>query len=200
MRVELGRYHSSGLSFYSICTRRCYGEQTFAPQLNVDRPAWIRCLRKAWTIAAERATHVVTPTPVSAEWFADIFPAQRDKIDVVPFFLPDVAAICAGSMEAKLQSKGPVRVIFVGKEARREGLNVLHVRLLPCHQRYSQIVPGTGRSRMLDGPVSSGWLGAHRGPAPDVHALMRQADVFAFPTKVEAYRVRAGEGLAAGSP
>ena len=99
-------------------------EQTFAPQLNVDGPAWIRRVRKTWTIAAERATRVVTATPVSAEWFADIFPAQRDKIDVVPYFLPDLTAISAASMEAKLQSTGPVRVIFVGKQARRKGLDV----------------------------------------------------------------------------
>ena len=51
---------------------------------------------------------------------------------------------------------------------------------------------------MLDGPVElpAGW--EHIAYAPDVHALMRQADVLAFPTKEEAYGLVLVEGLAAG--
>ena len=195
---ELDVIYSSGLYPSTDLHTPVLWEQTFAPQLNVDGPAWIRCLRKAWTIAAERATRVVTPTPVSAEWFADIFPAQRDKIDVVPFFLPDVTAICAASMEAKLQSTGPVRVIFVGKEARRKGLDVLARAFASLPSAIQSQLRVQVVSRMLDGPVELpvGW--EHIAYAPDVHALMRQADVLAFPTKVEAYGLVLVEGLAAG--
>ena len=52
-------------------------------QIVRDAPTlWINTLSRG----TDRRTRLPsTATPVSAEWFADIFPAQRDKIDVVPF-------------------------------------------------------------------------------------------------------------------
>ena len=115
-----------------------------------------------------------------------------------PVLLPDVTAICAASMEAKLQSTGPVRVIFVGKEARRKGLDVLARAFASLPSAIQSQLRVQVVSRMLDGPVElpAGW--EHIAYAPDVHALMRQADVLAFPTKVEAYGLVLVEGLAAG--
>jgi glycosyltransferase involved in cell wall biosynthesis len=173
-------------------------EQTFAPQRGVVAAAWTRRMRADFTLGAERAQRIVTATDVSASWFRRVFPGAAHKLSVIPYYLPDVTAIASEALEYKAEVTGPVRVLFVGKEARRKGLDTLVAawdELAPRIRPHLQI---TVVSAMLDGAVDlpRGWT--HIEYAEDLPALMREAHVLAFPTKREAYGLVLVEALAAG--
>lgn len=173
-------------------------EHTFAPQLGVDEQEWRRHWRRTAVLAAAAATQVVTATELSAQWFADMFPEHAAKVHVIPYYLHETRAIDPARLRAKAEHAGPVRLLFVGKQGRRKGLDTL-VRaweLLSTSDRARVSVRVI--SAMLDGPVELPPTWEHSHHVPDVVTAMEDAHVLVFPTKVEAFGLVLVEALAAG--
>lgn len=173
-------------------------EQTFAPQLDYPGDEWRRRVRRACTRAAHEATRVVTATDVSAGWFAEIFPEAADKVRVAPYFLPDLKLISDEALTEKSVSKSKLRVLFVGKEARRKGLEsvVAAWQLLTPSARDG--ISMRVVSQMLDGKVR---LPSDWDCTPfvdDMQKEMQSAHVLVFPTRHEAYGLVLVEAMAAG--
>jgi len=173
-------------------------EQTFAPQRGVDVRAWIALQRQEHMRAATGATRVVTATHVSAQWFCRIFPEHAHKINVVPYYLPHLSPASVTVANKKAHEDQHVRVAFIGKEARRKGLETLAEAwpLLSPEARSSLQV--TVVSAMLDGRVSLPPEWTHHDFVSDVTEVLRNAHVLAFPTQREAYGLVLVEGMAAG--
>ena len=168
-------------------------EHTFAPQRGSDEAAWHALLRQDHMLAATGATRVVTATEVSAQWFRRVFPEHAAKVRVVPYYLPHLIAADRPAAES-----GTIKLLFVGKQARRKGLPVLAAAWELLSVAARQQLEVTVVSAMLDGniPLPAAWV--HHNTVPDVSAVMREADVFVFPTQHEAYGLVLVEALAAG--
>lgn len=173
-------------------------EHTFAPQRGIPEAVWVQQLRAAHLRAATEATRVVTATDVSVDWFRKVFPEFADKITAIPYYLPHLSLPESSALEKKAADSGKLRVVFVGKEARRKGLDSLVAawQLLDADTQGKlsfDVVTG-----MYDGPVELPADWKLHDSVPDVMVLMRDAHVLAFPTKHKAYGLVLVEGLSAG--
>jgi glycosyltransferase involved in cell wall biosynthesis len=174
-------------------------EQTFAPaEYGHDEDAWLREMRVLRAEAAERAAFVVTATEASAAWFERAFPDHARKLRVIPYLMTDVESASDALLEAKANETDRIRLLFVGKEARRKGLETFIAawQLLgrASRQRFDVHVV----SSMLDGPVTLPPEWRHSRHVHDVHACMREAHALVFPTRREAYGLVLPEAMAAG--
>jgi glycosyltransferase involved in cell wall biosynthesis len=173
-------------------------EQTFAPQLGIDRDQWRRHWQRAAAHPAAAATRVVTATDVSAEHFAELFPAHAGKIHVIPYFLAHARAIPLELLEAKSDTIQPLRLLFVGKEARRKGLDTLVDAWSLLTASVQRRVSVRVISAMLDGAIALPGEWEHARHVTDMTAAMEAAHVLVFPTKREAYGLVLVEGMGAG--
>jgi glycosyltransferase involved in cell wall biosynthesis len=173
-------------------------EHTFAPQLDADAGVFMQRWRARAGAIVERAARVVTATDVSAEWFARMFPGAASKIHSVPYYLPELRGIATDALADKQRESARVRLLFVGKQARRKGL----LQLVAAWERLDrasqaqfdvQII-----SALLDGPVSLPRAWHWQAHVPDVQAWMQQAHVLVHPALSEAFGLVLVEGMAAG--
>ena len=174
-------------------------EQTFASATyDADADAWRSRLQRDYREAVVRATRIVTATDYSADVFREHFPNEASKVAVVPYFFPQLDIRREEEVSAKYEGDGPVEVLFVGKAARRKGLDTLcsALRLLPPERRAQLRV--TAVSALLDGPVDFPPDVVHHAFVPNLNALFRRAHVFVFPTKEEAFGLVLVEAMAAG--
>jgi hypothetical protein len=173
-------------------------EHTFAPKRGDDEALWHQQLRAAHLRAAGEATRIVTATEVSTAWFRRVFPEHAHKISTIPYYMPHLAPLGAAALQRKAADSGKLRVLFVGKQARRKGLDSLVAAwpLLTAETRAQLSVCVV--SGMYDGPIALPPEWTHHSSVPDVMPLMHDAHVLAFPTKHEAYGLVLVEGLAAG--
>jgi glycosyltransferase involved in cell wall biosynthesis len=173
-------------------------EHTFAPQLDADEASYVRDWRARASPIVEQAARVVTATDVSAEWFARMFPAAASKVRSVPYYLPELAGLAAAAMDDKQRDSSRIRLLFVGKQARRKGL----LQLVAAWERLDrssraqlevQVV-----SAMLDGPVTLPAEWHWQAHVPDVQVCMRRAHVLVHPALSEAFGLVLVEAMAAG--
>lgn len=173
-------------------------EQTFAPQLGADLDDWRRHWRRVAAYPAAAATGVVTATQVSAEWFAQLFPSHAAKIHVVPYYFPRTRPISPANLAAKADGERPLQLLFVGKEARRKGLETFVRAWTLLSARTRSRVSVRVISAMLDGPVKLPAAWEHSNQVPDIASVMEAAHALVFPTKREAFGLVLVEALAAG--
>jgi glycosyltransferase involved in cell wall biosynthesis len=171
-------------------------EHTFAPQPHADEQAWIRLWRRAQV--AERATRIVTATPFSGQWFARIFPSEVGKLRVVPYYFAGLSAIPPGALHAKLDDRDRLRVIFVGKQARRKGLPALTAAWEQMPDELRARIDVHVVSAMLDGRVPLPGTWRYDPFLSDVQSAIERAHVLALPTHSEAFGLVLVEALAAG--
>jgi hypothetical protein len=129
-------------------------EHTFAPQRGTDAAAWHVLQRTEHLRAATRAARVVTATEVSADWFRRIFPELAHKIAAIPYYLPHLTGVSEALVAQKARDAQQLRVVFIGKQARRKGADTLAAAwpLLSADVRAQLSV--TVLSGMYDGPVA----------------------------------------------
>jgi len=173
-------------------------QQTFAPaSLGIDLPAWRAATRKARCNAVARADRIVVPSAVSLAHLHDLFPAARERASILPYYLPGLEPLAADALAAK-SGPGPLRVVFVGKQARRKGLPALVAAWQLLDTRTKNAIDVTVVSAMVDGevPFPPTWHGTRF--IPDLYALLGTAHVLVFPSLREAYGLVLVEAMACG--
>ncbi|MDR3765269.1 MAG: glycosyltransferase family 4 protein [Acidobacteriota bacterium] len=151
----------------------------------------------------ERAAVVQVSSENEARRLERQFPALKGKFQYVPFFQPGVCAVEEDAVRHKQADGGRLRVLFVGNEARRKGLDRLLEawRRLPAAVR--QRVELTCVTQFVDGPVEiprDGLVRVYSGIAHvQVMELMATAHVFAMPSRFESYGFVYVEAMACGT-
>ncbi len=101
---------------------------------------------------AAKARLIVVPTRWGAERVAAMLDGFEEKLRVVPFFLPHLSFIEREQIEAKAAER-TCRLTFVGRQARRKGLDLA----VEAFERLDARYPGRFRltivSSFIDGPI-----------------------------------------------
>jgi glycosyltransferase involved in cell wall biosynthesis len=150
-----------------------------------------------------RATLLTANSQAALDNLAEIAPELRARMHVLPFFLPHLAAVDEASIHAKFAQAGPLRLLFVGREARRKGLP----ELLAAFETLSAKRPGalalTVVSSFSDGPVRLPSLpNLSHLPQLDREAVqreMRASHLLLMPSHFEGYGWAYLEAMAAGA-
>lgn len=174
-------------------------QQTFAPvEIGVNLEMWRARLRESRSTAVERADRVVVPSDVNLVHYCELFPWAKEKVEVLPYYLPDLEPLLDSQLNAKFVKDEPLRLLFAGKEARRKGLPLM-VRAWErlgsdVRRRLDVIVV----SEFLDGRVSIPSEWRQFDFVEDLYACMSEADVFVCVTRHEAYGLALVEAMARG--
>jgi glycosyltransferase involved in cell wall biosynthesis len=175
-------------------------QQTFAPlALDINRETWDRVIVASRMCAVEAASRIVVPSDISLEHAVRLFPHAADKLSVLPYYLPGLEPLGDDPLAAKLEDTGKLKVLFVGKEARRKGL-------MELVRAWGELAPETRKrmevtvvSEFRDGPVSLPIEWHHKRFVQDIYEAMSEAHVLAFPTLRDAYGLVLVEGMARGA-
>jgi len=126
-----------------------------------------------------------------------------DKFRATPFFLPHVQAVQEADLRRKQASSDRLRLLFVGREARRKGLDILATALAALPETIARRFDLTVVSSQSDGAVALDGL-----PLPvtvmgeasrsQVSELMRQAHIFVGVSRFESFGLTFVEAMAAG--
>ena len=151
-----------------------------------------------------RAAAAITAT---SRWAADDLlrdqPALAGRVHVMPYPVP-LEGFDAGWMDERAGrgADEPVRVLFIGGDWARKGgpalLDAWRAGDFAERARLDVVTDFPGVK-----PLDAGGLSVHRGVrayTPEWFALWRRADVFAMPTRGEAFGMVFQEAAAAGLP
>jgi glycosyltransferase involved in cell wall biosynthesis len=151
----------------------------------------------------EAATAVLFPTKLMMKRLALRFPNYQDKFSYAPFFLNHIKVISQEKCKAKHADDNILKLLFVGREAKRKGLDIFL-------EAITQL-PESSKVRLAIDVVTSDasfqpqfkyltnvtW---HKELSKsEVQALMLQAHVFVMPSRFESYGLVYIEAMAAGS-
>jgi starch synthase len=151
-----------------------------------------------------RAAAAITAT---SRWAADDLlrdqPTLADRVHVMPYPVPLEGFDAAWTAErASRAGDGPVRVLFVGGDwARKGGPELLEAWRAGGFAERARL--DVVSDSPLVKPLDAGGLAVHRGVraySAAWFALWRSADVFAMPTRGEAFGMVFQEAAAAGLP
>jgi glycosyltransferase involved in cell wall biosynthesis len=132
---------------------------------------------------------------------------RPDRVRVLPFFLPHLHRMPTAQVEEKFHalrnSGGPVRLLFVGREAHRKGLPAV----LGAFRRLNAIFPGRLHlevvSRFADGPVELPQMPnltvTGETPRDGIAEKMRSAHFLLMPSRFETFGWVYLEAMAAGA-
>ena len=150
----------------------------------------------------KKSAKTMLVTKEQVERHSAYFPDLRDRFAYAPFFLPGMQASTANEVLLKQKNASKVRLLFVGREGKRKGLDILVEALAMLSQSERNYFSLDVVSAMSDGSISliSGvdttW---HKSlPRNEVLKLMRAAHVFVMPSRFETYGFTFVEALAAG--
>lgn len=130
------------------------------------------------------------------------FPGHRNKIIVLPFVIPNVIEVSELDISAK-HSEKLLNILFVGREAKRKGLDLVLAAFERLNGRSKRPLTLTIVSDLSGGHI-------HIPSSPNViwhrcldHAavqqLMRSAHILAMPSREESYGLVYLEAMAAGA-
>lgn len=165
-------------------------------QADIDREK----LLKLRTI---RRSHLVTlNSQAGAESLKAIAPEASDKIRSVPFFLPHLQLLARDLVEEKFADLQTIRILFVGREARRKGLPAVLTAFQVASAHYPGRLELQVISNFADGSVDLPRVPnlRHRPEATrdEVALAMRQSHILMMPSTLETYGWVYLEGMAAG--
>jgi glycosyltransferase involved in cell wall biosynthesis len=175
-------------------------QQTVAPiSADVDLGRWRSMLQRSRSPAVRRAERVVVPSETSLRHFVELFGWARERVEILPYYLPALEPLAPGASHDKLSEvPGPRRLLFVGKEARRKGLPAFVEAWAQLDAATRAELEVTVVSDFVDGPVALPPAWRRFAFVEDLYALMRDAHVLVFPTLREAYGLVLVEAMASG--
>ena len=158
---------------------------------------WIRQMERygncAWRIAVRGSA--------SVQCLRKMYPEFSDKIVDLPFVQPEYNIISESEIESK-HSKDDVEIVFVGREAKRKGLEYLLCALQMIRQSGIRNFSFTIISSMSDGKIplpNVPWISYYKElPHSEVMTILRRAQIFAMPSKFESYGLAYLEAMASG--
>ncbi len=138
-----------------------------------------------------------------ADSILDFAPEIRDKVRIVPFFLPHLRTVEREEIDRRFENLSRIRLLFVGREARRKGLPAV----LDAFQTADAAHPGRLELKIIssfaDGPVPIPSMPniTHVAVATreQVGAEMRQSHLLLMPSVDESYGWVYLEAMAAGA-
>ena len=158
-----------------------------------------------WCYRPGRVARLVAVSPAVAAELADAFPAQSERVTVIPNgvdlrrFRPDSGARAATRKRLGLAADARVAV-FVGGDWERKGVAVA-VRAVAARPDWRLLVVGPGDPgplRRIAGDADERVTFA--GPQPDTAPFYAAADAFVLPTQYEGFALVTLEAAASGLP
>lgn len=152
-------------------------------------------------IGFEKTSKVLLPTKAQMARHLIKFPEIIEKFTHAPFFLPNMKAVNSKDVFEK-QKSNKIRILFVGREGKRKGLDILIKALSMLNKNEKNYFTLDVVCAMADGPIllnSGVYTKWYKSLARnDVLKLMRISNIFAMPSKFETYGFTLIEALAAG--
>ena len=174
-------------------------EQTYAPaNYFADGTNWLEHIRKQRRIIVERSDFLCTPSPMSKEYFLEAFPDQAEKMHCIPYYMPHLRSISDQELDKKYDHTDKIKLLFVGKEAKRKGLPVVLEAWEKLNMEERDRFEVTVISKFLDGEMALPPEWHHYSFVDDITAEFKKAQVFLFPTTHEAYGLVLVESMAYG--
>lgn len=160
-------------------------------EIEFKRPLFLQCA----------IVHVSSRAEVAR--MEGIFPEARGRFVAVPYFLPYLSSNVKLDAAIEKQSRGPVKILFVGRQARRKGLDLLLGGFRAAGLVDSQDAEITIVSDMSDGRIDiPKWKNLRhfaRLSGPEVLNLMEESHVLAMPSRFESYGIVYVEAMSMGT-
>lgn len=174
-------------------------EQTYAPaNRNINIQDWIERIRITRHLMVERSTALVTPSMESYKVFLEAFPQYHYKINYIPYYLPYLTPITFSELQRKYDDLSKIKLLFVGKQAIRKGLDIFIEAYQALATEYKNKFNVTIVSNLLDGPIKIPDEFKHYNFVDDILKEFDNTHLLVFPTKHEAYGLVIVEALARG--
>jgi glycosyltransferase involved in cell wall biosynthesis len=175
------------------------------PRMQIARGARASDVEQQYSLQSagfERAAKILQPTKEQVSRHTSRFPEIAEKFAYAPFFLPSLKAVPEISVRNKQAAGGKIRLLFVGREAKRKGLDILVDALAGLKKEEKNCFSLDVVSSMSDGavdltPVVDVTYHAEL-PRKAVFELMRNAHAFVMPSRFESYGLTFIEALASG--
>ena len=131
-----------------------------------------------------------------------MYPEYADKVVDLPFITEEFDIAAEDEVVAKQAVKGPVEVLFVGREARRKGLDITLEAFKRLRAEGVTNFHFTIVSALRDGAIDipkEDWV-SHIPELPhaEVMKLFRRSHVFIMPSRFESYGLAYQEAMASG--
>jgi glycosyltransferase involved in cell wall biosynthesis len=179
-----------GPTFPDVLRKAGASEAFIARELKVKR----RC--------AARASLIVSHSRSNLDNLALIMPDQVAKMRCLPFFLPHLNALPEAEIEKKFSDTGKIRLLFIGREARRKGLPETLVAFQQLSAKFPSRLHLKIVTNFADGAVE---IPAHpdiellgETSRDDVQRLLEQSHILLVPSRFESYGWVYLEAMAAG--
>ncbi len=175
------------------------------PDMQMSAGCDLRHVERQYARIEEALGHAAAlqvSTVAEAVRHKQVLPSLTQDIFPVPFFLPHVEAISRAEIRSKHQQDSQIKVLFVGREGRRKGLDIVFGALAGLSESARRLIDLTVVCSFADGAVETP-AGVNVQlikalPASDVQALMRSSHVFIMPSRFESFGFTLVEAMAAG--
>lgn len=127
----------------------------------------------------------------------ELFPGERKKTIIIPYGAPSPIT----TRREATSNTDPLRVLYVGSLTQRKGISYLFKAVEALGKAASLTVVGrkVGNCKALDDACSTHrWIESLHHT--EILALMRQHDVFVFPSLFEGFGLVIGEAISQGLP
>jgi glycosyltransferase involved in cell wall biosynthesis len=150
----------------------------------------------------QRADQVSVTTPYARKLFVDDYGADPSRTHVLPYFTPYLYGLTSEDVVSKHTTAEHVEILFVGRQARRKGVDILLEAFCSDLMR-SAAARLTIVSSFTDGavniPADPRITVLPEASIDHVQQLMRKAHIFAMPSRVETFGIVYVEAMAAGA-
>ena len=136
----------------------------------------------------------------SVKLLKKMFPEYAEKVRDLTYVHPEYDLMDEMEIRRKQERTGPVEILFIGRPAKRKGLEPLLEALTRLRAEGTDNFTLTVVSDFVDGKVVlPSWVVYHASvPHEEALRLMRQAQVFIMPSFIESYGLVYLEALASG--
>lgn len=152
---------------------------------------------------SERSTLISLTSPGDAMRFKEKFPHLSNKVRCVPWYVPNLEPVEYSCVEKKFTQLNPLRILFVGNDAKRKGLSNLLMALSKiedyCFENKVQLDVVTNfRDGVVKVNIPKFVTVRSNISHENVKQLMKSSHVFIFPTLGDTYGHVIHEAMAAG--